>query len=156
MNFRSAEINSRVRSVPVAETSCVSGSSESGSWLARVSCRARKQLDDFVGQFAVVGDGVERFERRVERLAPRRDFGFVLGQVFVAAGLRDAEPSHHRRQAEAQSDQRDEDDAEGDEQDQVAIGKGLAAWQREWQRQRRGQRHRAAHAGEGDHEHDAP
>ena len=44
MNLRSAAISSRVSSVPAAETSCASGSSESGSWLARVSCRARSSL----------------------------------------------------------------------------------------------------------------
>ena len=38
-----------------------------------------QQLDDFVGQFAVVGDGIERLERRIERLAPRRDLRFMLG-----------------------------------------------------------------------------
>ena len=37
-----------------------------------------QQLDDFVGEFAVVGDGIERLERRIERLAPRRDLGFML------------------------------------------------------------------------------
>ena len=115
-----------------------------------------QQLDDFIGEFAVVGDGIERFQRRIERLAPRRDFGFVFGDMLVAAGLGDAEPSHHRRQPEPKPDQRDEDDAEGDEQDQVAIGKAFAARQRERQRQRGRQRHRAAHAGEGEHEHDAP
>ena len=156
MNLRSATISSRVSSVPAAETSCSSGSSESGNWLARDLVPRAQQLDDLVGEFAVVGDGVERFQRGIERLAPRRDFRFMLGDMFVAAVLRDAEPSHHRRQPEPEADQRDEDDAEGDEQDQVAIGKRVAVRQRERQRQRGGQRHRAAHAGERDHERRSP
>ena len=111
-----------------------------------------QQLDHFVGQFAVVGDGVERLQRRAERFAPRRDFRLVLRHMFVAAGLGDAEPAHHRRQPEPEPDQGDEDDAEAEEQDQVAVGKAFAVRQRERQRQRRGQRNRAAHAGEGEDE----
>src|SRR6476469_1355179 len=37
-----------------------------------------QQLDHLVGQLAVVGDGVERLQRGIERLAARRDFRFVL------------------------------------------------------------------------------
>ena len=91
----------------------------------RVSCRARRQLDDFVGQFAVVGHGVERGQRGCQRLAPGRDFGFVLGDMLAAAVPGDAEPSHHRRQHQPGADQRDEDDAERDEQDQVAMRESL-------------------------------
>ena len=76
--------------------------------------------------------------------------------MLVAAVLCDVEPSCHQRQSRTHSDQRDEDDAEGDEQDHVAIGKGLAARQRERQCQRGSQRHRATHAGEGDHESGSP
>jgi hypothetical protein len=100
MNLRSAAISSRVRSIPAAETSCASGSSESGNWLARLMPGAQ-QLDHLVGQFAIVGDGIERFERDAERLAPRRDFRFMLRPMLVAAGLRDAEPAHHPAAARA-------------------------------------------------------
>ena len=78
MNFRSAAINSRVSAVPAAEMSWASGSSTSGSWLAADLVPGAQQLDDFIGKFAVVGDGIERLERRIERLAPRRDLGFML------------------------------------------------------------------------------
>ena len=155
MNFRSAAISSRVRSIPAAETSSASGSSESGSWLARVSCRAQ-QPDHLVGQFAIVGDGVERLERSTKRLAPRRDFRLVFRHVFRVTRVGDAEPPDHRRQPEPQSDQRDENDAEADEQNEVAVWEALAIRKRERQRQRRGQRYRAAHAGERDHEYRAP
>src|SRR5207302_5325775 len=106
--------------------------------------------------FAVVGHGLERGQRRAERLAPRRDFGFVLSQMFVAAGLRDAEPSDYRRQPKPQSYQRDENDAERNEQNEVTIWKPFAVWKREWQRQCGGQRDRAAHSGERKHEHPLP
>ena len=35
-----------------------------------------QQLDDFVRELAVVGDGIERLERGIKRLAPRRDLCF--------------------------------------------------------------------------------
>ena len=78
MNFRSAAINSRVSAVPAAETSWASGSSDVGELVAADLVPRAQQLDDFVGKFAVVGDGIERLERRIERLAPRRDLGFML------------------------------------------------------------------------------
>ena len=102
MNFRSAAINSRVSAVPAAETSWASGSSESGSWLAADLVPGAQELYDFVGEFAVVGDGIERLERGIERLAPRRDFGFMFRDMLLAAVLGDAEPSHHQRQPRAQ------------------------------------------------------
>ena len=80
----------------------------------------------------------------------------MFRDMLAAAVFGDPEPSHHRWQSKPQSHQGDEDDAEGDEQDHVAVRKGLAARQRKRQRQRRGQRHRAAHAGEGDHEYGLP
>ena len=154
MNLRSAAISSRV-SVGAGGRDVVRVGIERVRQLVGAGLVPRaQQLDDLVGQFAVVGDGIERFERGIERLAPRRDFGFVLGDMFVAAvaGRRRAiappaaGPSPSPTSVMKMTPKRDE-------QDQVAIGKGLAAGQRERQRQRRGQRHRAAHAGEGDHEH---
>ena len=78
MNFRSTAISSRVRSMPAAEASCASGSSDVRQLVAAGFMPGAQQLDHLVGQFAVVGDGVERLQRRVERFAPRRDFRFVL------------------------------------------------------------------------------
>src|SRR5215218_11272220 len=98
-----------------------------------------QQLDYLIRQFAIVGDGIERFERDPERLAPRRDFRFDLRPMLTARRLGDAEPAHHQREPEAKADQGDEDDAEGYEQDQVAIWKRLATRKRERQRQRGGQ-----------------
>ena len=103
MNFRSAAISSRVSCVPAAETSCCVGIERIRQLVGADLVPRAQQLHDLVGQFAVVGHGIERLQRRVERLAPRRDFRFVLGDMFAAAVLRDAEPSHHRRQHQAQS-----------------------------------------------------
>ena len=87
----------------VAETSCRSGSSVSGSWLARVSCRARNSLTTSSDNSRSSVMASSDFSAASERLAPRRDFRFVLGEMLVAAGLRDAEPSHHRRQRQARA-----------------------------------------------------
>src|SRR5229473_7366677 len=90
-----------------------------------------QQSDHLVGQFAIVGDGVERLERRRERFAPRYELRFMLRQMFGAAGLPEAKLPDHRRQPEPQSHQRDEDDAERDEQDEVTVGEILATGKRE-------------------------
>ncbi len=115
-----------------------------------------QQLDHLIGQFAIVGDGVERGQRRTERLAPGRDLRLEFRDVFGAPGLGDPEPPRHPRQAEAKSDQGDEDDAEAAKQDQVAIWKAFAVRKRERDGQCRRQRDRAAHPGEGEDEHPLP
>ena len=112
MNLRSDAISSRVRSVPAAETSSASGSSESGSWLARVSCRARNSLttsSDSSRSSVMASSDVSAAPSASRRAAISAS---MLGDMFVAAGLGDAEPPHHQRQAEPEPDQRDEDDAE--------------------------------------------
>ncbi len=115
-----------------------------------------QQLDHLVGQFAVVGDGVERLERCSQRLAPGREFRLMLRQMFGATGLREAEPADHQRQPQPKAHQGDENDPERDKQDQIAVGKIFPGGQRVRQRQRRGQRDGAAHAGEGNHERPLP
>ena len=72
---------------------------------------------------------------RPGRLEPAREAGDhrdagAADPGEQGAGLRDAEPSHHRRQPQPKSYQRDENDAERDEQDQVAVWKILAAGKR--------------------------
>jgi hypothetical protein len=53
MNFRSAEINSRVRAVPLI------GIERIRQLVGAGLVPRPQQLDHLVGQFAVVGDGVE-------------------------------------------------------------------------------------------------
>ena len=76
--------------------------------------------------------------------------------MLVTAGVGNAKQAYHRGKGKAEADQRDDNDAEGYEQDQVAIGKCVATGKRERQRQRRGQRHRAAHAGKRQDERPLP
>ena len=103
MNLRSAEISSRVSCGSGRRDIVLVGIERIRQLVGADLVPRAQQLDDLVGQFAVVGHGIERFERAAERLAPRGDFGFMLGDMFVAAVLRDAEPSHHRRQAKPES-----------------------------------------------------
>jgi len=51
-------------------------------------------------------------QRHTERLAPGCDLRLEFRDMFGAPGLGDPEPPRHPRQAEAKSDQGDEDDAE--------------------------------------------
>ena len=109
------------------------------TWLASCS----NLLAQLVDQLAVAGvldlEVVEPPERRLDRRQAR------LGLLGVGAGRRDdpsRRTSHGRRQPLA--DERGEDDAEGQEDDEVALGEV------ERERERRRQRDRAAHPRPGD------
>ena len=82
MNFRSATINSRVSAVPADRDVVGFGIERIRQLIAAGLVPRPQQFHDFIGELAVVGDGVERFQRRIERLAPCGDLGLVLRQML--------------------------------------------------------------------------
>src|SRR4051812_41389195 len=115
-----------------------------------------QMFDDLLGEVAIVCEGLERFQRGLQRFATCVDLRFVLGDPFATAGRRQPKRSDDGRQAQSKSDQGDEDDAETDEQDQVAIRKPSAGRQAQRQRQCCRKRYRAAYSGEGENEYPLP
>ena len=103
-------------------------------------------------ELALLGDLLKIFPRVLDRFATRVEFGLVLALLFGAAFVGDAEPADHAWQHQSLSDQCRDDDAEGDEQDQVALRKRRAARDGERDRQRRCERDDATHAGKRQHE----
>ena len=89
---------------------------------------------------------VEPLERRLGGPDPRLRL-LVLGDAAVV----EVEHADQRAERQALQDERGEDDAEGEEDDQLAVGKARAGVRRQRQRERGGERDRAAHPGPGDH-----
>ena len=71
-----------------------------------------QDLHHLVGEFAIVGDGVERRQRGVERVAARGDLGFALALCSRWPSL--VRPSQRTTAGSPrpEPDQRDQDDAE--------------------------------------------
>ena len=107
-----------------------------------------QRVDEPRRQVALARELVEPVQHRIDRGAPRRDFGGALLPLLVLDDLAEAEPAQHRGQRQSLADKGDEDDPEGEKDDQVAVGKRHAGRGRERQGQRRGERDDAAHAEE--------
>ena len=129
--------------------------------IRRSSCAARADAGfvaqpehgcDLVGQPALARDLFEPAQPRIHGVITRGELGLVLAPAFDGAVARHAEPTGDQRQQQSEPDQREDDDAEGDEQDQVAIRKRLPVGERERDRERGRQRDDAAYAGEADDE----
>ena len=98
---------------------------------------------------AVGRELVEPALRHFQGFEPRGNFSVLLAPALLLGDLAQAEPPQHRRQRQALADEGNEDDPEGQEDDQVAMGERrmpVAVVKR--QRQRRGERDDAAHAEE--------
>ncbi len=85
----------------------------------------------------------------LQRGLPRLQFGCNFTLAFRMAFAAQAEPPHDPGQHRALADQRHDDDAEGHEQDHVAVRKWRAADHRVGNGERHGERVDAAHPGKG-------
>ena len=87
--------------------------------------RVRRCVDRLARQVVLLDRLFQPFfdlsQRGLARAQLRPDFVFV----FLFADAAQPEPAHHVGQHQALADQRNDDDAEGDEQDQVAVRERL-------------------------------
>ena len=126
MNFRSAAISSRVKSVPAAESDRAHPGRANWAigWRGFRAARAKAgSLSSDMSRCSVIVCRAISAQHPGPRAAPR--FRIRARRPLAAAGLRDAS---QRTTAGSQSepDQRDENDAKGNEQDQVAGRKWAA------------------------------
>ncbi len=89
---------------------------------------ARPQVLDDIGRQFVVGDGlVQPFGHFLQRRMPRMQFALDLLDMLFLAERRKAQPAAPPTAAsQSLTDQREDDDAEHDEQDHVAVRKRQA------------------------------
>ena len=118
-----------------------SGSAPAGSRRAResrsaVSSRTQSSIDSSSSRASAASRGADPSLRLL-----------VLGDAAVV----EVEGADQRAERQALQHERGEDDAEGEEDDQLAVGKARAGVGRQRQRQRGRERDRAAHPGPGNH-----
>src|SRR5215211_2730303 len=113
-------------------------------------------LQDVLGEIALLGEFLQALARTVECILARNVLGVRLSRALLDPAVRQAERTHHDRQEQAKADQGGDDDAERDEQNEVAVGKWLTIGQRERDRQCGSERDDAAHARIGERERPFP
>ena len=103
-------------------------------------------LDGVLARPLLLGEPVERLERRLGG----RDPGGVLLGLLLRAVVDHPQPADQRRQRQSLDDDREQDDAVGEEDHEVALGERRAGVGLQRQRERRRERDRAAHPGPAD------
>ena len=114
---------------------------QGGEAAAPERVEAPHPLDGVLARPLLLGEPVERLERRLGG----RDPGGVLLGLLLRAVVDHPQPADQRRQRQPLNDDREQDDAVGEEDHQVALGERRAGVGLERQRERRGERDRAAH-----------
>ncbi len=151
MNARSAAISSLLQACalpravePVGEIAW--------QYLRAAQIARAQQVEHVVGHRALPGERVQPLLNLLQRGLARLELGLDLAHALLSPWR--VSPSQRTTLGSSRPwpDQRHDDDAEGDEQDQVAVRKRRAAQGRVGNRQRGGERDHAANAGEGEHE----
>jgi hypothetical protein len=131
-------------------------SASRGNWSARWSWRGAQQRQHVGRRVAVSGQPFQLALRDLERFQPRPELGLVLALALVFGVARQSQPAHDRPQHDTLADERDNNDAEGDEQNKIAVRERGAGAGGQRNGERGGERDDAAHTGEAEHEQELP
>ena len=105
--------------------------------------------NDIIRKLALTRQLAEPLDRRLDRMVPSGKFLFPVGVALSTPRMGKAEPTDHRGQHQALSNQGHQYDGKGEEEDQVSLRKRLTAVRCERYPKRRRERDDASDAGEG-------